>query len=158
MLMKSVDWMVNNTDKRLFVGYSDGSAGEVGILYQACNFVYLGDKFGVKEKYKHSVYRNGKDFCAHSLKRTGVLKWWCRRNGIVLDKSWFKPNGFKDLKAIPPEIKQRWYDWARDLIKESVKIPMDQKGKYALIKGKDRREQRFLMELFKEKTYPYPKR
>jgi hypothetical protein len=158
MLMKSIDWMVENTGKRLFVGYADPKAMEVGILYQACNFVYLGDKFGVKEKYRHPIYRKGKEFCAHSLKRTGVLKWWCRQNGIVMEKSWFKPNGFKDLKVIPPEIKQRWYDWARVLMGESEKIPMDQKGKYALIRGKDRREQRYLLSLFKEKIYPYPKR
>jgi hypothetical protein len=158
MLMASINWMVQNTGKRLFVGYADPKAGEMGVLYSACNFMYLGNKFGITEKYKHPTYRNGKEFCAHSLKRTGVLKWWCRRNNIVMDKSWFKPNGFKDLKTIPPEIKQRWYDWAKVLIGESIEIPMEQKGKYALIKGKDKREQRYLMGLFKEKTYPYPKR
>ena len=158
MLMAAINWMVQNTEKRIFVGYSDRSAGEVGILYQACNFMYLGDKFGITVKYKHPTYHEGKEFCAHSLKRTGILKWWCRQNGIVMDKSWFKPNGFKDLKVLPSEIKQRWYDWAKKLISESVAIPVDSKGKYALIRGKDKREQRYLLSLFKEKTFPYPKR
>jgi hypothetical protein len=38
--------MVKNTDKRVFSGYSDPKANEVGIIYQACNFEYLGNNFG----------------------------------------------------------------------------------------------------------------
>jgi hypothetical protein len=158
MLMKSIDWMIKNSDKRLFIGYADPKAGEVGIIYQACNFLYLGNKFGVTEKYINPNYRNGKEFCAHSLKRTSVFKWWCRQNGIQIEPSWMKSNGFKNLKVIPIEIKNRWYDWGRQIIKESTFIPMSQKGKYILIRGKDRRENKYLMSLFKEKIYPYPKR
>jgi len=158
MLMASINWMVKNTDKRLFVGYADSHAGEVGVLYQACNFMYLGDKFGVTCKYRHPVYRKGKEFCLHSLRRTGVLKWWCKKNGIAMEDNWFKSNGFKDLNVIPVEIKQRWYSWAKALVRESEIIPIERKGKYALIKGFDRREQRYLEGLFTMRGLPYPKR
>lgn len=158
LLMKSIDWMVKNTDKRLFIGYADPQAGEVGIIYQACNFMYLGNNFGVKARYKNPDYRGGKEFCAHSLRRTGIFKWWCKQNGIALEKHWFKPNGFKDVKAIPKDILKNWYGWAEKLIEKSVMIPVDSKGKYALIKGKDKREQKYLKGLFNHKTYPYPKR
>ena len=86
MLMASIRWMVQNTEKRLFVGYSDTSAREVGVLYQACNFKYLGHKFGTTEKYRHPTYKKGKEFCQHSLRRTSVLKSWCRQNGIKIEE------------------------------------------------------------------------
>ena len=158
MLMASINWMVKNTEKRLFVGYSDTLAGEIGVLYSACNFKYLGDKFGVKFKYRHPTYKPHKTFCAHSLKRTSVLKTWCHQNGITVEPSWIKPNGFKDLKQIPADVKKAWYDWAKKLISESEVIKIPLKGKCVLLRGKDRREQRMLESLFKAKTYPYPKR
>lgn len=158
MLMQSIDWIVKNTGKRVFVGYADPRAGEVGVIYQACNFQYLGDSFGVKCRYRHPTYKKGKDFCEHSLRRTSVFKKWCRDNGIPIEPSWIKPNGFKDVKKIPSEIKKAWYDWGKGIIQEARKINVDQKGKYILIRGSDRRENRYLRSLFRQRTYPYPKR
>jgi len=158
MLMASITWMVQNTDKRLFVGYADKEAGEVGIIYQSCNFRYIGDKFGIPFKLRHPIYKKGKEFCAHSLRRTGVLKAWCKQNQIKVEASWIKSNGFKDLKAIPPEVKHAWYDWGDKIIEESEKIKVPSKGKYALVRGRDRREQRHLESLFDVKVFPYPKR
>jgi hypothetical protein len=140
------------------LGYADPQASEVGIIYQATNFKYLGSGFGVNCFFKHPDIKNGKEFSAHSLKRTSVLKSWCKQNGIMVDPSWIKPNGFKDLKALPPEIKKAWYDWAKKIISGSEKIKAVLKGKYVLIKGKDRREQKKLDSLFTAKTFPYPKR
>lgn len=158
MLMASVNWMVQNTEKRMFVGYADPSAGEVGVIYSATNFKYLGNTFGGTCLYKHPTFKVGKTFSAHSLKRTSLLKTWCRQNGIIIEPSWIKPNGFKDLKQIPPEVKKAWYDWAKKLISESETIKIPLKGKYVLIRGKDRRDQKHLESLFKAKTFSYPKR
>lgn len=158
MLMASIKWMVKNTEKRIFVGYADSAAGEIGVLYSACNFKYLGNKFGITCKYKHPTYKPNKPFCAHSLKRTSVFKWWCKQNNVKIEKDYIKSNGFKDLKAISPDIKRAWYDWAKKIISESEKIPVESKGKYVLIKGKDRREQKILDKQFIAKTYPHPKR
>lgn len=158
MLMASVNWMVQNTEKRLFVGYADPAAAEVGIIYQATNFKYLGENFGGNCLYKHPTYRNGKEFSAHSLKRTSIFKAWCKQNSIAIESSWIKSNGFKDLKQIPVDIKNSWYDWAKKLISESEKIKISLKGKYVLLRGRDRREHKILNSLFKVKTFPYPKR
>lgn len=158
MLMASVNWMVQNTEKRAFVGYADPQAGERGVIYSACNFKYLGNDFGAEYLYSHPTYKNGKQFSAHALKRTSVLKTWCRQNAIIVEPSWIKPNGFKDLKQIPPDVKKAWYDWANKIISESEKIKIPFKGKYVLIRGKDRRDQKMLESLFTAKTYPYPKR
>lgn len=158
MLMMSVNWMIANTEKRVFVGYADPQAGEVGVIYQACNFLYLGDRFGIKNRYRHPTYKKGKSFCEHSLRRTSVFKKWCSDNGVEIKPGWIKPNGFKDVKKIPPEIKKAWYDWGNAIVQESKKVAVDPKGKYVLIKGRDRRETKFLQSLLKYKTYPYPKR
>jgi len=158
MLMASIKWMVKNTDKRIFVGYADSQAGEIGTLYSACNFKYLGNKFGVKYKYQHPSYKSNKPFCAHSLKRTSVFKTWCKQNNIKIESNYIKSNGFKDLKTIPLEIKKAWYNWANIIISESKKIPIESKGKYVLIRGKNKKEQRFLEKQITVKTYPYPKR
>jgi|GEM_PF-983914 len=158
MLMMSIDWMVKNTDKRVFVGYSDPRAGEIGTIYQACNFKYLGSGFGVKKKYCHPIHKNGKEFCEHSLRRTSVFKWWCKKNGVVVDPSWIKPNGFKDVTKIPNEIRKAWYGWGDKIISESKSINVEAKGKYVLIRGKDKREQRELESALSVKIYPYPKR
>lgn len=158
MLMCCVDWMIKNTDKRVFIGYADSHAGEIGVIYQACNFSYLGNRFGVKQRLRHPVYKSGKEFCEHSLRRTSVFKKWCKDEGIEIQPGWIKPNGFKDIKVIPSEIKEAWYEWGNQIVRESDKINVPPKGKYVLIRGVDKRETRKLQSLFKEKVYPYPKR
>jgi hypothetical protein len=158
MLMSSINWMVQSTEKRLFVGYADPAAAEVGIIYQATNFKYLGENFGGNCLYRHPIYKNRKEFSAHSLKRTSAFRAWCRQNNITIEPFWIKPNGFKDLKQIPPKVKSAWYGWAKKLILESEKIKIALKGKYVLLRGKDRKEQKILDSLFKLKTFSYPKR
>ena len=39
LIMKSVKWMVQNTEFRYFTAYSDPEAKELGTIYQACNFL-----------------------------------------------------------------------------------------------------------------------
>jgi hypothetical protein len=56
------------------------------------------------------------------------------------------------------DVKNAWYDWGDKIISESKKIKIPLKGKYVLIRGKDRRDQKMLESLFTAKTYPYPKR
>ena len=49
--MWCIKYMVENTQYRLFTAYSDPAAKELGTIYQACNFYYLGQSFGGKAKY-----------------------------------------------------------------------------------------------------------
>ena len=50
-LMWCIKYMVMNTDFRVFTAYSDPTAKELGTIYQACNFFYLGNHFGTTVKY-----------------------------------------------------------------------------------------------------------
>ena len=45
------NWMVKNTEFRLFEAYADPEAKELGTIYQACNFYYVGDNFGSDKLY-----------------------------------------------------------------------------------------------------------
>ena len=158
LIMYGCRTLVKNTSKRCFVGYSDASAGEIGTIYQACNFEFLGTKFGAKKVYYHPEFRLGKSFSSQVLRRTSTLRWWAREYNIQLDKSWFKENGFKNLEAIPEDIKQQWRDWQKEIIAESICEKQDKKGKYVYVLGKTKKEQRYLNNLKNYKTYPYPKR
>jgi len=155
LIMFSCHWMVNNTCKRVFVGYADPRAHERGIIYQACNFDYLGDNFGVSKLFKH--HSIPKPFSRQYFNRTSILKKWCRQNNIFMEKSWFKENGFKNLRAIPLEIIRAWREWGSKIISESETIEVPKKRKYALILGKDKREYKKLEKCRNYEPLPYPK-
>jgi hypothetical protein len=150
--------MVKNTDKRAFVAYADPAAHEIGTIYQACNFEYLGTGFGVTEMLIHPAIKNGEPFSSQILRRTSVLKRWARENGITLDPSWIKDNGFKDMTKVPESIKRAWYNWGLKIKDQAKKIKVAPKGKYVLVLGKDRREQIVLNAMKRYKSKEYPKR
>jgi len=156
LIMFSCKWMVDNTDKRCFVAYADPVANERGIVYQACGFDYIGDHFGADYLYKHpEINRNS--FSSQYLYRTASFRKWCRNNNIEIEKNWIKPNKYKDLKAIPVEIKDSWYSWNKKIIDESEKIKLEKKLKYVLVIGKNRREKKVLNNLKDYTSYPYIK-
>lgn len=154
-------WMVNNTEKRLFTGYADPLANERGILYRACGFEFLGKNFGTKLMCVHPTFKEGKPFSPQSLRRTALWKKWYKEwHGVPLPKEWLRPNGFKDMaivEKLAPEAKKEFYDYGDKIIAESKKIRIPSKGKYVLVLGKDKREQRVLNSLKTYKTKPYPK-
>jgi len=154
----SCKWMVANTFKRAFVGYGDPKAHEVGTIYQACNFDYLGGDFGSGFIYYNPDIKQGMPFSAQSLKRTSAFRRWCRGNNIDLQPGWIRPNGFKDLGSIPEDVKRAWLSSIEKILSESHKIPIGKKHKYVLLLGRDKRE---LRKLKASRTYvgqPYPKR
>lgn len=155
LIMFSCHWMVENTSKRIFIGYADQEANERGLIYRACNFDYLGDNFGESYLYKHPTIP--KLFSSRYVRRTSTFKSWCRENKIELQNSWFKENEFKDLKNIPEDIKKSWYLWGRLLIKESEKIKLNRKLKYALLLAKNKTEKKYLRLLVTYSALPYPK-
>ena len=49
LITRSIGWMAHQF--RLFIGYSDPEAKEVGRVYQACNFMFLGHDYGTTVLY-----------------------------------------------------------------------------------------------------------
>lgn len=158
LIMFACRWMVKNSPKRLFIGYGDPKAREMGVIYQACNFDYLGNNFGHSFLYKNPRVKNGLPFSEQELKRTSAFRAWCKNSGIPIQQGWIKTNGFKDLSTIPIEIKERWYSYNKEVISQSEKIPIDKKHKYALILARDKRENRMLINMKTYRPKPYPKK
>jgi hypothetical protein len=155
LVMFSCRWMVQNTAKRLFTCYSDPSAGEIGTIYQACNFMYLGQNWGVKSG---AQLPSGKIVSNREFTKTSAMKKWAKELGILWQKEWCKPNGYQDIKAIPKNIKYALLLRAEEEAAKYPVVSQPAKGKYALILGRDKREHKSLQKLIVFTTYPYPKR
>ena len=154
-LMFACRWMVENTTKRLFVAYSDSAANEIGTIYQACNFDYLGTGYGAKFLYR---LEGGRSVGQRHFTCTAAMKRWARALGIEWLPEWTKPNGFQDIKRIPQEVRTRLMDYAYEQAAQYEKVYVPSKGKYALLLGRDRREQRQLNLRKSWTPKPYPKR
>ncbi len=126
LVMFACRWMVKNTNKRYFVAYSDPSAGEIGTIYQACNFDYLGQKYGAETMYK---LPEGQIVNSRYFTRTSSMKKWAKELNIVWDISWTKNNGFQIYSKLPEELKI----YARNKMNECEKIKQLPKGKYVLL-------------------------
>lgn len=126
LVMFSCRWMVRNTEKRYFTAYSDPDAGEIGTIYQACNFDYLGNRYGAGFMYK---LEDGKIVGSRHFTRTSSMKKWAKELNIEWQEDWCKPNGFQDTKKIPQILK----DYAKSKIESLEKIKQSPKGKYVLL-------------------------
>ena len=153
----SMKWIVKNTNYRFFVAYSDTEAKELGTIYQACNFYYLGKKAGASKQFK---IESGKWVSDRYFRTRSVYKRKAKENGIVWDENWQK--GDKMIwYNIPDEIESKIRQYARDYmyLLESKKI--EKKHKYCYILGNTNKETRKLKKLFEERNKklikPYPK-
>lgn len=150
----SINWMVKNTDYRLFSAYSDPEAGELGTIYQACNFYYLGQKSGTKYKYKF----NGKIVSDRYFRSRAFYKRIAKEINIKWLKDW--QNGDRVLfNNIPDNIEQTIKNKSKEYQKNSQKIKVTPKHKYVFVKGKTKKETKKLRKKFleKNKIYGYPK-
>lgn len=144
LVMFACNWMVRNTEKRYFVAYSDPSAGEIGTIYQACNFDYLGQTYGSSIAY---ILPNGKQVGSRYFTRTSAMKRWAREMGIEWNKAWCRPNGFQDPTLVPEEIKQ----YAKNKMKSCEQIKQEPKGKYILLLNYGKNK---LKKTWVSKSYP----
>lgn len=156
--MFSCNWMIQNTTKRLFFGYSDHSAGEIGTIYQACNFMYLGDYFGAKVQYE---LESGKLVNSRYFRKASTFRRYAKELGIKWEKHWNKTNKYMDRDAIPSQILDILKKKGRVHQQSCKQIIQPSKGKYVLILGKDKRDKKKIQSMYMKifgKSEPYPKR
>lgn len=153
LVMFACKWMVQNTDKRLFVAYSDPEAGEIGTIYQACNFDYLGGHFGTRHTYE---LPNGRSVSPMYFTRSSTLRRYAEVAGIKWDNHWYKPGTrYIDRKVIPKEILKFLYQMGKQEKATCPTRAVPPKAKYALLLKRNPKE------VLPPKiwvTYPYPKR
>jgi hypothetical protein len=156
LIMKSIKWMITNTDFRVFTAYSDTEAMELGSIYQACSFIYLGQTSGAGKQYldprnEKIGWFNDRHFRHRSMYRKYA------ENLMIDNWEQYMKKYSPDWDKIPPTMAQQIKEEIkkyRSTCKERITKP---KHKYAFIKGRTKSETKKLMKLFTGKSLPYPK-
>lgn len=158
LIMWSIKWMVKNTQYRIFTAYSDPEAGELGTIYQACGWWYLGKTSGTKYRYREpgsDKWVSGRKFTS-----TSSLKKYARELNIKWGNNW--STGRKIFwENIPEEVKLLFKDKAKEKIEQCEIKEVSLKHKYAYVKGKTKKETNELLNVFfylnPKVTKNYPK-
>lgn len=156
-LMWCIKWMVNNTQYRLFTCYSDPQAKEIGTIYQALNFYYLGQKSGTTTRCVNP-YNPSKIITDRAFRARSFYKRYAKDLGIEWQKNWNTDQSIL-WENIPDDIEKMLRDYSKEMYSKSEKIIFPNKHKYAFVLGKDKRETKSLRKKFEEnnKIYSYPK-
>ncbi len=162
LIMSSIRWMVENTDFRYFTAYSDPEAKELGTIYQACNFTYLGQTSGTDKQYFDTKNPKKGWFSGREFRKKSNYYKYAEKIGISKErwKSWMKKYS-PDWNVIPPDVKiaiKKQEEIYRQSCK-SRKVPA--KHKYVYILGRSKKETKLLKEAFKKNSprkvsLPYP--
>lgn len=153
LIMNSIKWMVHNTDFRYFTAYSDPEAKELGTIYQSCNFIYLGKKYGAGYQYLDPNNLERGWFGSSGFADRSQIVRYAKQLGIEWQQEWYKvKKSYRKVnwKAIPEDIAKRLKE-TRELHKKSCqkrKSPI--KHKYVYILGRNKRETKQLIQTFKE--------
>ncbi len=155
-LMWCINWMVDNTQWRMFTAYADPTAKEIGTIYQACNFYYLGQKAGTTKRYINPY--SGKMVSDRYFRQKTAYRKFAKEMGIEWDMSWHHNTGM-NWHNIPDEIEKKLREFSKEKQKKSKCIEFPNKHKYVYVLGVYKRETKRLRRVFEErnKTYPYPK-
>jgi hypothetical protein len=154
--MWTIQWMVKNTRYRLFTAYSDPTAKEIGTIYQACNFYYLGNESGTTTRYINPY--TGKIVSDRFFRVRSAYKKYAKELGIEWDKSW--NNDQRMLwENVPSEIEKKLREQSKLKQSQSKKVDFPSKHKYAYVLGATKAETKKLRKDFesRNKTHPYPK-
>jgi hypothetical protein len=156
LIMWSINWMVKNTTYRLFIAYSDPTAYELGTVYQACNFYYLGKSAGGKRYF--SPY-NGKIISDRFFRQKTAYKKYATELGITWQNDWQRKTGM-NWDNVPNDIEEKLRNYSKMKQEQSKMIEFPKKHKYAYVLGSTPTETKILRKNFldKSKIYEYPKK
>lgn len=163
LIMQSIKWMVKNTEFRYFTAYSDPEAKELGTIYQACNFYYLGQTSGTTYQYLDPNYPEKGWFSDREFRKKSKYYKYAEAIGITREtwKGWMKKYS-PDWSLVPPDIKVRIKEQERIFRDSCEKRKVPAKHKYCYILGQSKSETKRLKNIFAEKSpdkanLPYPK-
>lgn len=154
----AMKYMVKTTPYRLFTAYSDPAAKELGTIYQALGFYYLGQKFGTQTRLVNPY--TGQNVSDRWFRTTSAYKRFAKDLMIPWQKEWMsdETHGI-DWSKVPDNIEKELRDYSKKMEKEAKVINLPPKMKYAFVLGKNKSETKKLRKQFEtlNKTYPYPK-
>lgn len=157
-LMWCCQWMVKHTAYRLFTAYSDPTAKELGTIYQACNFYYLGNDSGTTTRYINPY--TGKVVSDRFFRVRSAYKKYAKELGIEWEKDW--NNDQRMLwENVPKSVEKQLREHSKLKQKGAKKIVMPSKHKYAFVLGATKAETKRLRKEFETRNAgiikPYPK-
>ena len=163
LIMQSIKWMIKNTEFRVFTAYSDPEAYELGTIYQALNFTYLGQSNGVIKQYRDPENLAKGWFSDRNFRHNSHYRVYAEKVGISKEqwKKWTKKYS-PNWEIIPVGVKKKVKEQER-LYRESCEFRVVKpKHKYCYILGENKRETKRLRGLFEENNpkligLPYPK-
>jgi len=136
LIQNSLKMLYKNKEPRYVVAFSDWDAGEIGTLYQACNWTYLGHK-----NTREWIDKNGKRYDINTP-AVRAVSGFARKNN-------------KELRATKQQRKQA----EEKMVKDGYKLVDGAvRGKYATITGKKNKKYREMKRLLLKNAKPYPKR
>jgi len=157
-LMWCCGWMVKNSPYRLFTAYSDPTAKELGTIYQACNFYYLGNESGTTTRYINPY--TGKVVSDRFFRVRSAYKKYAKELGIPWEKDW--NNDQRMLwENVPDHVEKQLREHSKKKQQGATKITMPSKHKYAFVLGATKAETKKLRHEFETRNAniikPYPK-
>lgn len=159
LVMFSIRWMVKNTEFRLFSAYSDTDALELGTIYQACNFYYIGQNYGSNVSYLDLNKPELGWVSSRTFRKRRYYKMYSKKIGIEWQSNW--ENGTRMLWGnIPDNIEKLLREYSKEYQKKCLVRKCKPKHKYIYILGsKDSETKRLRKEfLSRNKIFEYPKR
>ncbi len=161
LLMWSIKWMVQNSRYRIFTAYSDVEAKEIGTIYQACNFTYMGQKSGTNKMFKDPKKENGTWFSDRAFRSRSAYKRYAKALSIEWQKDWQVGDRIV-WDNMSDDIEKRIRQEAKNFQKTCISRAVPAKHKYCYILGEDKRETKKLKGIFEDRNpkmvnLPYPK-
>jgi hypothetical protein len=159
LIMYSIKYMVKYTRFRAFTAYSDAEAKEIGTIYQACNFIYLGKESGTKNQYR--VPGTDRWISDRSFRARSYYRKYAKELNIDWDKNW--QDGDKIVwDKMPKKIAALIKQYAKDYQSKCDVRVVGAKHKYLYILGTNKKETKLLYNRFVEANpdkvgLPYPK-
>ena len=151
LITKSIKHMVKNTEFRVFSAYSDPEAKELGTIYQACNFIYLGQKSGTAKQYFDPNKPELGWFSDRDFRKRSKYVIYAKNIGIEKEqwKKYMKKYS-PDWENIPNKIKTKIKEEERKYRESCTSREMKPKHKYIYILGRTKKETKELRNKFKE--------
>lgn len=150
-IMKAINWMIHNTDFRLFSGYADPRANERGQIYRACNFIELPGKHGGSVQLFDPLRPEKGWFSDREARKVSAYRRYAKELDIQWQKEWIKPSRGIDWTKIPDLVEEALRLKSKQYIANCDKRKLPPKRKFIYLKGRDKKETR---ELFK-RLYKY---
>jgi len=154
LITKSIKYMVKNTEFRAFSAYSDPEAKELGTIYQACNFIYLGQKFGAGSQYLDPTNPTRGWFGSSGFADRSQIVRYAKKLGIEWQPEWYKMVGTKknykkvNWHTIPEDISKQLKQERKAHQERCSKRKSPTKHKYIYILGQTKKETKKLKKLF----------